>query len=182
MADDAMLDALDLALPGALFGHRRDRQPGWHPGGRPACIGLRGRRRDTWPDKGLLANMKAMADRPGDQTRTTAQQAGDAAEHPRRGSGSRTPAGPISSPGTSMSVATSSTSWWSIPVHLRHWSLSKCAGAAGRDFGLPEETVDHRKRARVRAAAYGLLERGSLPDGVARAATAAAVRSRRGRT
>ena len=36
---------------------------------------------------------------------------------------------------------------------------------AGRDFGLPEETVDHRKRARVRAAAYGLLDRGSLPDG-----------------
>jgi putative endonuclease len=36
---------------------------------------------------------------------------------------------------------------------------------AGRDFGLPEETVDHRKRARVRAAAYGLLERRALPDG-----------------
>lgn len=36
---------------------------------------------------------------------------------------------------------------------------------AGREFGLPEETVDHRKRTRVRAAAYGLLERGALPDG-----------------
>ncbi len=36
---------------------------------------------------------------------------------------------------------------------------------AGRAFGLPEETVDHRKRARVRAAAYGLLDRGMLPDG-----------------
>ena len=36
---------------------------------------------------------------------------------------------------------------------------------AGREFGLPEETVDHRKRARVRSAAYGLLDRGSLPDG-----------------
>jgi putative endonuclease len=34
-----------------------------------------------------------------------------------------------------------------------------------RDFGLPEETVDHRKRARVRAAAYGLLDRQALPDG-----------------
>ncbi len=34
-----------------------------------------------------------------------------------------------------------------------------------RDFGLPEETVDHRKRARVRAAAYGLLDRAALPDG-----------------
>jgi putative endonuclease len=35
----------------------------------------------------------------------------------------------------------------------------------GRDFGLAEETVDHRKRARLRAAAYGLLDRGRLPDG-----------------
>lgn len=37
---------------------------------------------------------------------------------------------------------------------------------AGRDFGLPEETVDHRKRSRIRAAAYGLLERGAMPNGV----------------
>lgn len=36
---------------------------------------------------------------------------------------------------------------------------------ADRDFGLPEETVGARKRIRVRAAAYGLLERGALPDG-----------------
>ena len=36
---------------------------------------------------------------------------------------------------------------------------------ASRTFGLPEETVDARKRARVRAAAYGLLDRGVLPDG-----------------
>ena len=36
---------------------------------------------------------------------------------------------------------------------------------SGRAFGLPEETVDARKRIRVRAAAYGLLERGTLPDG-----------------
>lgn len=36
---------------------------------------------------------------------------------------------------------------------------------ASREFGLAEETVDHRKRSRVRAAAYGLLERGALPDG-----------------
>ena len=38
---------------------------------------------------------------------------------------------------------------------------------AGRGFGLPEETVDARKRSRVRAAAYGLLERGTLPNGAA---------------
>jgi putative endonuclease len=36
---------------------------------------------------------------------------------------------------------------------------------ADRSFGLPEETVDGRKRVRLRAAAYGLLERGVLPDG-----------------
>jgi len=36
---------------------------------------------------------------------------------------------------------------------------------ADRAFGLPEETVDARKRIRVRAAAYGLLDRGALPDG-----------------
>jgi putative endonuclease len=34
-----------------------------------------------------------------------------------------------------------------------------------RDFGLPEETVDHRKRTRIRAGAYGLLDRGTLADG-----------------
>jgi putative endonuclease len=34
-----------------------------------------------------------------------------------------------------------------------------------RGFGLAEETVDHRKRARIRQATYGLLDRGTLPDG-----------------
>ena len=34
-----------------------------------------------------------------------------------------------------------------------------------RDFGLPEETVDHRKRTRIRAGAYGLLDRGTLGGG-----------------
>jgi putative endonuclease len=36
-----------------------------------------------------------------------------------------------------------------------------------RDFGLPEETVDHRKRTRLRNAAHALLELGSLPGGEA---------------
>lgn len=36
---------------------------------------------------------------------------------------------------------------------------------ASRGYGLAEETVDHRKRTRVRSAAYGLLDRGTLPDG-----------------
>jgi Holliday junction resolvase-like predicted endonuclease len=34
-----------------------------------------------------------------------------------------------------------------------------------RGFGLAEETVDYRKRGRVRRAAFGLLDRGTLPDG-----------------
>ena len=44
-----------------------------------------------------------------------------------------------------------------VVVEVR-WRLS-------RDFGLPEETVDHRKRTRVRSAAYGLLDRGTFADG-----------------
>jgi len=36
---------------------------------------------------------------------------------------------------------------------------------ASRGFGLPEETVDHRKRARLRLAMYGLKDRGVFPDG-----------------
>jgi putative endonuclease len=34
-----------------------------------------------------------------------------------------------------------------------------------RDFGLPEETVDHRKRARLRRAAFALRDAGGLADG-----------------
>jgi putative endonuclease len=34
---------------------------------------------------------------------------------------------------------------------------------ARRDYGLGEETVDHRKRARVRHAAFALLARDDLP-------------------
>ena len=33
-----------------------------------------------------------------------------------------------------------------------------------RDYGLAEETVDHRKRGRVRRAAFTLLEGGTLPS------------------
>jgi putative endonuclease len=36
---------------------------------------------------------------------------------------------------------------------------------ASRGFGLPEETVDHRKRTHLRMASYGLRDRGVLPDG-----------------
>lgn len=34
-----------------------------------------------------------------------------------------------------------------------------------RDFGLPEESLDHRKRAALRRALGRLLEAGTLPDG-----------------
>ena len=36
---------------------------------------------------------------------------------------------------------------------------------ATRSFGTAEETVDHRKRRRVRTAAWGLVQIGRLPDG-----------------
>jgi putative endonuclease len=106
-----------------------------------------------------------MADRPGDSTRTTAQQAGDAAE-------------------TVVAARLVEAGWTVVArnVHVGRHELDLVAvdpgppealvivevrWRAGRAFGLPEETVDHRKRVRVRAAAYGLLDRGVLPDGSA---------------
>jgi Holliday junction resolvase-like predicted endonuclease len=38
---------------------------------------------------------------------------------------------------------------------------------ARRDFGLPEETVDGRKRARLHTAGFALRDLGRLPDGTA---------------
>jgi putative endonuclease len=106
-----------------------------------------------------------MADRPGDSTRTTAQQAGDAAE-------------------TLVATRLAEAGWTVLArnVHVGRHELDLVAidpgppaalvvvevrWRAGRGYGLPEETVDHRKRARVRAAAFGLLDRGALPDGSA---------------
>ena len=43
---------------------------------------------------------------------------------------------------------------------------------ARRDFGLPEETVDGRKRARLHRAAFALREARTLPDGTPLPATA----------
>jgi putative endonuclease len=106
-----------------------------------------------------------MADQPGEPGRTMAQQAGDAAE--------------------SVVAARLADAGWTVlarNVHVGRYELDLVAidpgppaalvvievrWRAGREFGLPEETVDHRKRSRVRAAAYGLLDRGSLPDGEA---------------
>jgi putative endonuclease len=107
--------------------------------------------------------MRRMADRPGDHDRTAAQQAGDAAE-------------------TFVADRLSEAGWTVLArnVHVGRHEIDLVAvdpgppaalvvievrWRTGRDFGLAEETVDHRKRVRVRAAAYGLLERGTLPDG-----------------
>ena len=104
-----------------------------------------------------------MVDGPGDPVRTTAQRAGDAAE-------------------TLVSARLVDAGWTVLArnVHVGRFELDLVAvdpgppvtlvvvevrWRSGREFGLPEETVDHRKRVRVRSAAYGLLERGILPDG-----------------
>jgi putative endonuclease len=106
-----------------------------------------------------------MMDRPGEPARTKAQRAGDAAE-------------------TRVADLLANAGWTIVArnVHVGRHELDLVAidpgppaalvvievrWRAGREFGLPEETVDHRKRARVRAAAYGLLDRGSLPGGEA---------------
>jgi putative endonuclease len=103
-------------------------------------------------------------DRP-DSIRTTAQLAGDAAE-------------------TLVLTRLVETGWTILArnVHVGRYELDLVAVDPGppaalvvvevrwrrsRGFGLAEETVDHRKRARVRQAAYGLLDRGSMPDGIA---------------
>ncbi len=102
-------------------------------------------------------------DRESESTRTPAQQAGDSAE--------------------SLVATRLLESGWTIlarNVHVGRHEIDLVAVDPGppaalvfvevrwrgsRDFGLPEETVDHRKRTRVRAAAHGLLDLRSLPDG-----------------
>ena len=104
-----------------------------------------------------------MDDEPEEVLRTRAQRAGDAAE-------------------THVAERLEATGWTILGrnVHVGRHEIDLVAVDPGpppalvvvevrwrgeRGFGLPEETVDHRKRVRVRAAAYGLLDRGALPDG-----------------
>jgi putative endonuclease len=102
-----------------------------------------------------------MAGPASDATRTAAQLAGDAAE--------------------TLVARTLIDAGWTLlarNVHVGRRELDLVATDPGpppalvivevrwrrrRDFGLPEETVDYRKRARIRQAAYGLLERDDLP-------------------
>lgn len=108
--------------------------------------------------------MRAMDDPPRlDTGRTSAQQAGDTAE--------------------ALVASGLIDAGWTIlarNVHVGRYELDLVATDPGppamlvivevrwrarRDFGLAEETVDRRKRMRVRTAAYELIERGMLPDG-----------------
>jgi putative endonuclease len=95
-------------------------------------------------------------------TRTAAQQAGDAAE--------------------TLVAATLVEAGWTVlarNVHVGRCELDLVAIDPGppaalvivevrwrgrRDFGLPEETVDHRKRRHIRQAAYAMVEAGGLPQ------------------
>ena len=108
--------------------------------------------------------MAGMEGSPGLPTRTTAQQAGDTAE--------------------SLVLVRLLAAGWTVlarNVHVGRHELDLVAVDPGppaslvvvevrwrssRGFGLPEETVDHRKRTHVRMATYGLLDRGMLPEGV----------------
>jgi putative endonuclease len=123
---------------------------------------MRGDERDTWRVS-ARGQDAVMADQPSEPTRTTAQQAGDAAE-------------------TLVAARLAAAGWTVLArnVHVGRHEIDLVAVDPGpppalvmvevrwraeRSFGLPEETVDHRKRVRVRSAAYGLLDRGTLPDG-----------------
>ncbi len=104
-----------------------------------------------------------MADRPGDHERTAAQKSGDAAE-------------------TLVADRLSEAGWTVLArnVHVGRHEIDLVAVDPGppaalvivevrwrksRGFGLPEETVDHRKRTHLRVATHGLRDRGVFPDG-----------------
>ena len=106
-----------------------------------------------------------MADRSGDHERTAAQQAGDAAE-------------------TLVADRLTGAGWTIIArnVHVGRHEIDLVAVDPGpppalvvlevrrrgrRDYGLAEETLDHRKRAALRRAIGALLEARALPDGAA---------------
>ena len=151
MADDATLDALDLATLGA----------------------------DHRLSSAAVTGRVSAAGEPPDERRSARCGAWMTGRRTRDGPRRSRPAMPPRALAASMLLAAG----WTIlarNVHVGRYEIDLVAvdpgpppalvvvevrWRAARDFGLPEETVDHRKRARVRAAAYGLLDLGRLPDG-----------------
>jgi putative endonuclease len=104
-----------------------------------------------------------MADRPGNHSRTDAQRTGDAAEAVVA---ERLEAAGWAILARNVHVGRHEIDLVAIdPGPPRALVVIEVRWRAERDFGLPEETVDHRKRVRVRQAAYGLLDRGSVSGG-----------------
>jgi Holliday junction resolvase-like predicted endonuclease len=108
---------------------------------------------------GVVRPTAAAASRP----RTRAQQAGDRAE--------RFVAGELQVAGWSILGRNVRAGRGEIdilavdPGPPRQLVALEVRWRARRDFGLPEETVDFRKRGRMRTAVGWLLDRGCLPDG-----------------
>lgn len=117
---------------------------------------------DTWPIS-VKRHHPVVSDSTDEPPRTAAQQAGDAAEaivaDRLAGSGWTILARNVHVGRHEIDLVTID------PGPPRTLVVVEVRWRAARDFGLPEETVDHRKRVRVRSAAYGLLDRGTLPDG-----------------
>jgi putative endonuclease len=119
---------------------------------------MRGGRHDAGMDVPIGASARVDG-----STRTDAQIAGDAAE--------------------SLAVVRLTAAGWQVlarNVHVGRHELDVVAIDPGpprtlvivevrwrrsREYGLAEESVDHRKRSHLRLAAFGLLDRGALPGG-----------------
>jgi Holliday junction resolvase-like predicted endonuclease len=104
-----------------------------------------------------------MATAPAHRPRTRAQQAGDRAE--------RFVAGAIQAVGWTIVGRNVRAGRGEIdilaidPGPPRQLVAVEVRWRVRRDFGLPEETVDFRKRGRLRTAVGWLIERNCLPDG-----------------
>ena len=148
MADDARrVDLADLSSPATALGRRAQVEP-------------RGERADARAPAPMSAVTVGRSDADG-----TAQRR---ATPPRRWSPARLAAAGWTHPGagTSMSAATSSTSWRSTRARRAALVVVEVRWRGRRGFGLAEETVDHRKRARAPRAALGACSSAaSLPDG-----------------
>ena len=88
-----------------------------------------------------------MAPIPPNARRTSAQRAGDAAE--------------------AHVAAQLVARGWVVPGPERCLVVVEVRWRRRRDFGLPEETLDHRKLTRLRVGLGRLLGAGRLPDGTA---------------